>query len=521
MADSFTANLNLTKPEVGASRDTWGGKLNSDLDSLDALFTAAGTGTSVGLNVGSGKTLAVAGTASVSGTLTVSGTATLPAAATAGGATIATTTGTQTLTNKTLTTPVIGTISNTGTLTLPTSTDTLVGRATTDTLTNKTLSTGTVVTTQSQGNNSTAPASTAYVDQVAGTSGSIGFRNRIINGDMRIDQRNAGASVTPTSSNTYTLDRWNTILTQASKFSVQQNAGSVTPPSGFSKYLGITSLSAYSVLSEDAFSVIQYIEGFNTADLGWGAAGAQTATLSFWVRSSLTGTFGGTLRNGGGTRSYPFTYTISAANTWEQKTVTVAGDTTGTWATDNTAGIGVQFSLGAGSTYTATAGAWAGGLYISATGATSVVGTNGATFYITGVQLEVGTVATPFERRQYGQELALCQRYYEKSYEQSVAVGSSSTVGYSSLNNTEQSTNVYVFNTDRFRVEKRAAATMLFWDLAGTVSRTTQYTLGGLSRTDGQNNVTSYTGAQTGAVVIAVQTASTAAAYHWAASAEL
>ena len=237
------------------------------------------------------------------------------------------------------------------------------------------------------------------------------LKNRIINGAMVIDQRNAGASVTPTSS-AYTLDRWTTVISAASKFSVQQNAGAVTPPAGFKNYLGVTSLSAYSVGAGDYFSIYQIIEGYNVADLGLGTADAKTVTLSFWVRSSLTGTFGGSVKNNS-TRSYPFTYTISVANTWELKSVTVAGDTSGTWVTDNTAGLLVSLALGVGSTYSTTAGAWAAGNYISATGATSVVGTNGATFYITGVQLEIGSTATPFERRLYDKELVSCQRYYE------------------------------------------------------------------------------------------------------------
>ena len=241
---------------------------------------------------------------------------------------------------------------------------------------------------------------------------SMMFRNKIINGDMRIDQRNAGASVTPTG-DAYTLDRWSTWVYQSSKFSVQQNAGSVTPPVGFSNYLGITSTSAYSVPANEGFAITQKIEGYNVADLGWGAAGALTVTLSFWVRSSLTGTFGGVINNSAQSRSYPFTYEITLSNTWEYKTITIDGDTSGTWLTTNGTGFFVKFGLGVGSALSGTAGSWATANYASSTGATSVVGTSGATFYITGVQLEEGTVATPFEHRPYGAELALCQRYFQ------------------------------------------------------------------------------------------------------------
>ena len=243
------------------------------------------------------------------------------------------------------------------------------------------------------------------------------LKNRIINGDMRIDQRNAGASVANNISGIqYSLDRWLIYGSVASKFTVQQNAGSVTPPAGFTNYLGVTSSAATSVGAGDIYEFVQYIEGYNVADLGWGTANAKTITISFWVRSSLTGTFGGSLLNGSSNRSYPYTYTISSANTWEQKTITIPGDTTGTWLTNNDTGLRVFWSLGVGSTYSSTAGSWQAGGYYSPTGATSVVGTSGATFYITGVQLEIGSSATPFERRLYGQELANCQRYFEKTY---------------------------------------------------------------------------------------------------------
>jgi hypothetical protein len=252
------------------------------------------------------------------------------------------------------------------------------------------------------------------VDGVAMPSaGPLSNRNRIINGDMRIDQRNAGASVTPTS-DVYTLDRWIAVRSQASKFSVQQNTVDAPVAQGFTHCMKVTSLSAYTVASSDYFTIDQSIEGLNIGDLAWGTASAKTVTLSFWVRSSLTGTFGGAFTNSNLTRSYPFTYAISSANTWEQKSIVVAGDTSGTWLATNGLGVEIRFGLGVGSTYSGTAGVWSGSAFLGATGATSVVGTNGATFYITGVQLEVGSVATPFEHRNYGTELALCQRYYQQ-----------------------------------------------------------------------------------------------------------
>jgi hypothetical protein len=241
--------------------------------------------------------------------------------------------------------------------------------------------------------------------------GSSFLRNRIINGDMRIDQRNSGASLTPTTDGQYTLDRFQVYISQSSKFSVQQNAGSVTPPAGFNYYAGITSLSSYTVGTNDYFCFVQNIEGYNIGDFAWGTANAKAITISFWVRSSLTGTFGGSIRNGAANYSYPFTYTISSANTWEQKTVNITAPTSGTWTSTNTSGLQLILGLGVGTANSGTAGAWTGSSVLSVTSSTSIVGTNGATFYITGVQLEVGSTATPFERRLYNQELANCYRY--------------------------------------------------------------------------------------------------------------
>jgi len=235
------------------------------------------------------------------------------------------------------------------------------------------------------------------------------MKNRIINGAITISQYNGTATVTPTN-NQYTIDRWVTSNSAvASKYSVAQSS---VAPTGFSNSLLITSLSAYTVGAAESFSVQQYIEGFNTADLGFGTANAKTVTLSFWVQSSLTGTFGGAIENSAQNRSYPYSYTINSANTWEYKTVTIAGDTTGTWVgATNGIGMQVRFSFGAGSSYQGTANAWVGSDIRTVAGQTSVVGTSGATFYITGVQLEVGSSATGYEYRPYTTELQLCQRY--------------------------------------------------------------------------------------------------------------
>ena len=237
---------------------------------------------------------------------------------------------------------------------------------------------------------------------------SFGFKNRIINGAMVIDQRNAGASVTPTGS-AYTLDRWQLSIGVASKLSVQQSS---TVPTGFKNSTLITTASAYTASAGDYLSYCTKIEGFNCADLDWGTANAKTVTLSFWVRSSLTGTFSGAIQNSGAGRAYPFTFTISTANTWEYETITIAGDTSGTWLTTNGIGMEVHFNLGSGSDRLGTAGAWNSNWNTGATGSVALVQTASATMNITGCQLEVGSTATSFDYRPYGTELSLCQRYY-------------------------------------------------------------------------------------------------------------
>ena len=244
-----------------------------------------------------------------------------------------------------------------------------------------------------------------------GTStGYYGFKNRIINGAMVIDQRNAGAAVT--GNNDFPVDRFKVNNTTDGAYSGQRDTSA---PTGFINSLKITATTADASLAATQRLRIQYaVEGNDVSDFALGTANAKTFTLSFWVRSSLTGTFGGSVQNNDADRSYVFSYSISVANTWEQKSVTIAGDTTGTWVTNTSIGLRVNFGLGVGSDFSGTAGSWTATNNMSATSAVSVIGTLNATWYITGVQLEKGATATSFDYRPYGTELALCQRYYAK-----------------------------------------------------------------------------------------------------------
>jgi hypothetical protein len=265
-----------------------------------------------------------------------------------------------------------------------------------------------------------------------------------------IDQRNAGASVTPAGVETYTVDRFSYIGTLASKFTFQQNAGGGTAPTGFTNYLGLTATTAVaSPAAGDQFALYHKIEGFNCADLGFGSANASPVTVSFWVRSSLTGTFAGGLVNSAGTRSYVFNYTINSANTWEYKTITIAGDTTGTWLTTNAAGIQLRLDLGSGSNQEGTASSWQAGDKMRTSGAVRVVSTLNAYLWVTGVQLEKGSTATSFDYRPYGTELALCQRYYE-------------ICPYDIISTTGGQTGQPYYKMTPFKQTKRASPTMAY-----------------------------------------------------------
>ena len=288
-----------------------------------------------------------------------------------------------------------------------------------------------------------------------------GFKNRIINGQMVIDQRNAGNVVTPSSGN-YALDRWKVGYSNDGAVSVQQTT--TVPNSGFKNSMKFAVTTAdTSIAAGQYFQFIQAIEGYNVADLNFGSSYASSVTISFWVNSSKTGTYCATLFNNAANRLCPLAFTVNSASTWEQKTITVAGDTSGTWTTDNSAGLNLAINLALGSNYnTGTSGTWNTTQY----GTSSQVNwmdTLGATFYITGVQLEKGSTATSFDYRPYGTELQLCQRYYETSRGTTATFTQAATIAYP----------VFVSDTNRtsgrqFTVAKRSAPTVTIYSRNNT-----------------------------------------------------
>ena len=355
---------------------------------------------------------------------------------------------------------------------------------------------------------------TTTINGVTPTQYNTMGKNRIINGDMRIDQRNAGAAVTANGS--YAVDR----------FRLNQNIGSwswqqdSSAPTGFDKSTKVTVTSSATPSGSEVAYYSQQIEGNNVYDFQFGTASAKTITLSFWVKSSVTGAFGLQFSNSANDRSYVESYTISSANTWEYKSITLVGDTSGTWLTDNGVGIRVRFDLGGGPSTKTTAGSWVDGSYLGgATGTISLVETNGATWYITGVQLEVGSVATEFERRPYGTELALCQRYFECSYNPGTAVGGNANIGGAYITGTSDGSSNTVF-CGPYRVTKRAVPTQTFYQDGGT-SGSWDFMKSGLTST---TTMTAFRSSQT-YVLAYCGVGSTWAAVtiygHWTASAEL
>jgi hypothetical protein len=356
---------------------------------------------------------------------------------------------------------------------------------------------------------------TTTINGFTPTVSNMAGRNRIINGDMRIDQRNAGASVAMSTGNFLPVDRFKSFAHTGSGHTAQQSTD-VPAGVGFDYSTKLTVGTGGAPISTDLNIFYQPIEGFNVADMMFGSANAKTVTVSFWVKSSLTGNFGVGIQNSDVSRGYPGQYNIASANTWEFKTVTIAGDITGTWLKNNGMGMYLSFDLGSGSSYEGTLNTWGGGNLKRTSSQVKLIETSGATFYITGVQLEEGSVATPFEHRQYGQELALCQRYYEKSFNTDVVPGSSAPGAQLAYcpGNTNR-----VYGTIICRVTKRAGATYIIYSTSGATGQMRDGSAGvdiaaSLTTAAGENGVGIASTAGISAVTNQIQ-------FHYTASAEL
>ena len=306
---------------------------------------------------------------------------------------------------------------------------------------------------------------TTTINGYTPTMSNMAGRNRIINGDMRIDQRNAGASYSQSTSAIYGLDRWKgDIDTGTGRWDVQQVSDA---PVGFSNSLKVTITTQESQPTSARHQIYQPIEGYNISDLGFGTANASPITVSFWVKTSVTGIH--SVNVASFDYVYTTSYTVNLADTWEYKTITIPGATAGTWDSTNGGGLYLEFTLGGGTDQIVAANTW---YSETSTGIVSdsvyLPATSGATWQITGVQLEAGSVATPFEHRQYGQELALCQRYYQKSYDYDTVPGTNTIVGSVTARGDISSTMSNLPLGTRFVVTMRAVPTLVTYSKSGT-----------------------------------------------------
>ena len=298
----------------------------------------------------------------------------------------------------------------------------------------------------------------------AGQSQFAGARNLIINGAMQVFQRGTAS----TGNNAYSVDRWQ------HKDNASTVAMTITQdtdvPTGQGFYYSLKASTTANVTANGFLGIAQRMEGYNINPLAWGTSGAKQATLSFWVKSSTAGTYGLSSRNNAADRSCVMEYTINAADTWEYKTVTFPADTSGTWETTTNIGNRLWWGLSATGGITSTIGSWQNAnLYQSSNNVDWSGSTATATFYITGVQLEIGEQATPFEHRSFGDELARCQRYYEHSYPYGTAAGAANGgIGAYHIHAGALRANFYGFVTTRYTVQKRASATVTVYSYGGT-----------------------------------------------------
>ena len=310
-----------------------------------------------------------------------------------------------TITNGTMDGTAIGsTTPDTGVFTTATA-DSVI----TDTVSEKTTNAGVTVDGVLIKDNAVSASNGFTQENTFNSASTMGFKNRIINGAMMIDQRNAGASYAQSTTLLYGLDRWKTdIDVGTGRWSVQQVSDA---PTGFTNSLKVTITTQESQPASARHHVYQPIEGYNISDLGFGTVNASQITASFWVKTSVTGIH--SLNVASYDYVYTTSYTVNSADTWEYKTITIPGAAAGTWDITNEAGLFLEFTLGGGTDEIVTANTWradiATGIVV---GSVYLPATSGATWQITGVQLEKGSTATSFDYRPYGTELALCQRYF-------------------------------------------------------------------------------------------------------------